>query len=201
MSLSRELTEADRSVRSQVVLASLDGDSNKIASECIWKETGFFGELKADFSIHKKDFPENTLVYINQAYLSTKDGEPIVHCDYSVIGQLVPMKNSPDDFDLESNRNYLKMYAPDYDHQTGKFLGIKENLAYIMLRNEERETFFTYGFDSEHASILFGYSGQCMPNVFKGTAFNIHKFQNIAEAKEGKSDIFFYLPSITVLQI
>ena len=36
-----------------------------------------------------------------------------------------------------------------------------------------------------------------MPNVFKGTAFNTHKLQNIAEAKEGMSDIFFYLPSIT----
>ena len=89
------------------------------------------------------------------------------------------------------------MFAPDYDHQTVKFLGVKENLAYIMLRNEEHETFFTYEFDSEHASILFCYSRQCMPNVFKGTAFNTHKLQNIAEAKEGKSDIFFYLPSIT----
>ena len=36
-----------------------------------------------------------------------------------------------------------------------------------------------------------------MPNVFKGTAFNTHKLQNIAEAKEGMSDIFFYLSSIT----
>ena len=199
MSLSRELTEADRSVRSQVVLASLNGEVDKRASECIWKENGFFGELKADFSIHKKDFPENALVYINQAYLSTKDGEPIVYCDYSMIGQLIPMKNTPEgfDFDLESNRNYVKMYSPDYDHQTGKFGGMKENIAYIMLRNEEHETFFTYGYNAEYASILFCYSKQCMPNVFKGTAFNTHKLQNIAEAKEGRSDIFFYLPSIT----
>ena len=83
MSLSRELTEADRSVRSQVVLASLNGDSDKRASECVWKENGFFGDLKSDFSIHKKDFPENALVYINQAYLSTKDGEPIVYITVS----------------------------------------------------------------------------------------------------------------------
>ena len=197
MSLSRELTGADKSVRSQVVLASLDGSSDKQASECVWKENGFFGELKADFSIHNKDFSENALVYVNQAYLSIKDGEPIVYCDFAIIEQLIPMKNWPEDMDLESNRNYVKMYAPDYDHQSGKFLGVKENLAYIMIRNEEHETFFTYGFSAEHVSILFCYSRQCMPNVFKGTSFNTHKLQNIAEAKEGMSDIFFYLPSIT----
>ena len=197
MSLSRELTEADRSVRSQVVLASLDNNGDKRASECVWKENGFFGELKTDFSIHKKDFPENCLVYINQAYLSTKDGEPIVYCDFAVVGQLVPMKSSAENLDLEANKNYVKMYAPDYDHQSGKFLRVKENLAYIMIRNEEQETFFIYGFSAEHASILFCCSRQCIPNGFKGTAFNTHKLQNIAEAKEGMSDIFFYLPSIT----
>ena len=66
-----------------------------------------------------------------------------------------------------------------------------------MLRNDEHETFFTYGYSAEHANILFCYSKQCMPNVFKATAFNTRKLQNIAEAKEGRSDIFFYLPSIT----
>ena len=77
------------------------------------------------------------------------------------------------------------------------FLGVKENIAYIMIRNEEQEVLFTYGYDAEHASILYCYSRQCMPNFFKGTAFNTHKLQNVAEAKEGASSIFFYLPSIT----
>ena len=66
-----------------------------------------------------------------------------------------------------------------------------------MVRNEEQETFFTYGYDAEHASILYCYSRQCMSNFFRGTAFNTHKLQNVSEVKEGMSDIFFYLPSIT----
>ena len=72
LSLSRELTEANRSVRSQVVVANLGDSSDKRASERVWQKNGFFGELKADFSIHKKDFPENALIYINQAYLRSK---------------------------------------------------------------------------------------------------------------------------------
>ena len=196
MSLSRELTEADRSVRSQVVLASLDNNGDKVASEKVWSGNGFFGELGADFSIHKKDFPENALIYIIQAYLSVKDGEPIVYCDYVMIGQLVGLKNSPEDL-AESDRRHTKMYSPSYDHQSGKFFGVKTKIAYIMICNEEQEVFFTYGYDAEHASILYCYSRQCMSNVFRGTAFNTHKLHNVAEAKEGFSNIFFYLPSIT----
>ena len=199
MSLSRELTEADRSVRSQVAVANLSDSSDKRASESVWQENGFFGELKADFSIHKKDFPENALIYINQAYLSSKDGEPVVYCDYVIVGQLITLKSSPDDLDsaVRDDRSLVKMYAPDYDHKSGKFLGVNETLANKMIRNEEQETFFTYGFSAEHASILYCYSRQSMPNVFKGTAFNTRKLQNYAESKARMSDIFFYLPSIS----
>ena len=199
MLVSRELTEADRSVRSQVVVANLGDSSDKRASECVWQENGFFGELKADFSIHKKDFPENALIYINQAYLSSTDGEPVVYCDYAIVGKLITLKSLPDDLDsaVRNDRSLVKMYAPDYDHKSGKFLGVKESLAYIMLRNEEQETFFTHGFSAEHASILYCYSRQSLPNVFKGTAFNTYKLQNYAESKARMSDIFFYLPSIS----
>ena len=99
MLLSRELTEADRSVRSQVVVAILGDSSDKQASELVWEENAFFGELKAYFFIYKKDFPENALTYINQAYLSSKDGEPVVYCDYAIAGQLITLKSSPDDLD------------------------------------------------------------------------------------------------------
>ena len=195
MSLSRELAEVDRSVRSQVTLATLDNSGDKVGSERVWSGNGFFEELRADFSIHKKDFPD-VLIYINQVYLSVKVGKPIVYCDYVVLGQFVSLKNSPVDLD-ESDRRYVKVYRPSYDHQSGKFLGVKENIVYIMVRNEEQETFFAYGYDAEHASILYCYSRECMPNVFRGTAFNTHKLQNVSEVKEGMSDIFFYLPSIT----
>ena len=165
----------------------------------VWQENGFFGELKADFSIHKMGFPENALIYINQAYLSSKDGEPVVYCDYVIVGQLITLKSFPDDLDsaVRNGRSLVKMYAPDYYHKSGKFLGVKESLAYIMLRNEEQGTFFSCGFSAEHASILYCYSRQSMPNVFKGTAFNTHNLQNYAESRARMSDIFFYLPSIT----
>ena len=68
MSLSREISDSDRIIRSKVVGANTDGE--KRASEAIWEDDGYFGALNPDFSIHKKDFLENALVYINQAYLT-----------------------------------------------------------------------------------------------------------------------------------
>ena len=202
MLLTRELTEADQSVRSQVVVANLGDSSDKRASERVWQENGLFGELKADFSLYKKDFPENALIYINQDYLSSKDGELVVYCGYAIVGQLITLKSSSDDLDsaVRDDRNLVKIYAPDYDHKSGKFLGVKKSLAYIMVRNEEQETFFTYGFSVEHASILYCYSRQSMFNVFKGTAFNTHTSSKIMPKLKQECLTFFFTCPVSPIE-
>ena len=170
-------------------------DGEKCTCEKVWKSNGYFGELKTDFTLHKKDFPENCLIYINQAYVSSKDGEAVIYCDYVVLGQLLtlisPSENEPE------NSSYVKLYSPSYDREQGRLLGIKECVAYIMLRGYEDECFYTYGFDPKKSSLLYCYSKQLMPNVFKGTASNCHDLLNVVEKKSTLSDIFFYLASIT----
>ena len=83
------------------------------------------------------------------------------------------------------------MYSPAYDNANGKFLGVKETLGYIVLRNEAEETFLTYGYSAEHSNILFCFSKQPMPSIFRGTAFNSHKLDTFAENKTKKSELFF----------
>ena len=68
MGLSRKLTEADRQIRSQVIVAETSDKELNASSESVWEENGYFGDINPDFSIHKRDFPENALKYINQAY-------------------------------------------------------------------------------------------------------------------------------------
>ena len=189
ISLSREFTDSEKNIRNQYTVASMEIDGNRCPCEKVWTENGFFGELKADFNLHKRDFPENCLLYINQAYISSKDGEPIVYCDYVVIGQLLILRN-PENTEPENN-NYLKLYSPSYNRDHGKFLGVKECLAYIMIRGYDDESFYTYGFDSKKSSLLYCYSKQLMPNIFKGTAFNCHNLLNVAESKDTLSKIFF----------
>ena len=193
MSLSKEISEGDCAIRSKVVVANIDRE--KKSSEVIWEKDGFFGTINSDLSIHKKDFPENALVYINQAYLTVTDGELMIYCDYVILGQLIALKNPPEDLD-EAIKND-KMFVPIYDNTTGQFLGAKESLGYVMVRNEPEESFLMYGYSAEHSAILFCYSKQPMPNIFRGTAFNSHKLQAYADSSTQMSDVFFYLPSIT----
>ena len=89
------------------------------------------------------------------------------------------------------------MFVPIYDNTTGQFLVVKETLGYIMVRNEPEESFLTYGHSAEHSAILFCYSKQPTPNIFRGTAFNSHKLQAYADSSIQMSDVFFYLLSIT----
>ena len=187
MSLSREFSDSKKSVRSQYTVSSMVVDGEKHSCEKVWKNNGYFGELKMDFTLHKKDFPENSLIYVNQAYISSKDGEAVIYCDYVVLGQLLVLKNPP--ASEPENSSYLKLYSPSYEREQGRFLGIKEYLAYIMIRGYEDECFYTYGFDPKKSSIL--------PNVFKRTAFNCHDLLSVTESKSTLSNIFFFLPSIT----
>ena len=201
MCLSRELTEADRTVRSQVIVAETDDKDLKVSNEAVSTENGYFGDINPDFSIHKNYFPENALVYINQVYLTVKDGNVIIYCDYAIIDQIIPLKNPPENLEEtianDTTNILVKMFVPCYDNTNGKFLGIKETLGYIMLRNEAEETFLTYGFSAEHSRILCCYSKQPMPNIFRGTSFSSHKIESYAENNAKRSDLFFYLPSIT----
>ena len=41
------------------------GESPKKSTERVWKENDFFGDQRTDLIIKKANFPENTLVYIN----------------------------------------------------------------------------------------------------------------------------------------
>ena len=97
-----------------------------------------------------------------------------------------------------SGDHLVKMYVPMYDNKDRKFLGVKETAGYVMLRGDWDETFWTYGFDEEKSSVLYCYSKQPMPNVFKGTVFNAYSNEMLNERDRNKfSKIFFYLPSIT----
>ena len=170
-----------------MVVANIEG--KEMAAECIWEQEGYFGSINPDFSIHKKKFPKNAVVYINQAYLTVKDRDVMIYCDYSILGQIVAFRSPPENIDeaIKNDKKLVKIFTPMYDNATGQFLGVKESVGYIMLRTEAEETFLTYGLSSEHSGILFCYSKQPMPNIFRCTSFNSHKLQTFLENKAKKS--------------
>ena len=182
-----------------MVVANIEG-VEKIGKQ-VWQRNRFFGKISPDYSTHKNDFPENCLCYINQAYLTVKHRDTMIYCDYVILGQIVVFRSTPESekFDelIKNDKKLVKVYMPMYDVTTGKFLGVKESVGYIMIRNREDEVFLSYGYSAEHSTSLYCYQKQPIPNIFRGTAFNTHKLSNYLESKAEMSDICFYLPSIT----
>ena len=83
----------------------------------------------------------------------------MIYCDYVILGQIIPFKSPPEseniDEYIKNDKKLVKMYLPMYDTATRKFLGIKESVGYIMIRNQEEEVFLSYGYSSEHEATLF----------------------------------------------
>ena len=72
--LTKEATEKNQSLKTQLLLSANSQPVEEISGEQIWKKNCFFSDERADFIIGKNNFPENALCYVNQAYISTVKG-------------------------------------------------------------------------------------------------------------------------------
>ena len=147
MLLSKEMTDKDRSLKTQLLIRS-DGASSddKVSGERVWKDDGFFGDVKPDLNLEKKNMLENTLYYINQGYLSTvKNGDLAMYNHNFILGQLIVAANQPSDINnYECNSDEVKLLTCIYDNDTGEFKGIREKIAFIVLRGDENEIFLWF---------------------------------------------------------
>ena len=83
------------------MVLSLQDDESK-GTENIWKENGFFGDQRAELTILKANFPENTLVYVNQGTVSlVKGGDKAIYLDFVVVGQIMPSANVDPKIDFD----------------------------------------------------------------------------------------------------
>ena len=176
------------------------GESKESSTEKIWEKPGFFKDERVDLTIPKANFPENTLVYVNQGSISQmKDGEAI-YLEYVVLGQIMPVAN-PDpaiDFDTyEFKENECLLYVPLYNKENGLFRGLGKRLGYITLRGDRNETFYSYGYDNERGKLLYCSFKQPIPNIFQCTSFKKHRQYLLNEKATDRlvSSLFLFLPS------
>ena len=54
MLLSKEMTDKDRSLKTQLLIRSEAASDDKVSGERVWKDDGFFGDVKPDFNLEKK---------------------------------------------------------------------------------------------------------------------------------------------------
>ena len=201
MLLSKEMTDKDRSMKSQLLISTAKlNEDDRLSGERVWKLNGFFKDIKPELNLEKVNMPENCLFYANQAFLSTvKNGDLAMYVQNFVVGQLIFAANQPKDISsYNCQPNEVKLLSCVYDLETGEFKGIRKQLAYIVLRGDEHEIFFSYGFDKAKSKVLYSYSKQQIPDAFVSTSFRKH-FNEIVNEKtaDESSSLFYFLPSIS----
>ena len=197
--LSKEMTVKDKSMKTQLLFKPKNDD--KVCSgEKIWKENGFFQDVRAELNLEKVNIPENCLLYVNQGFLSTvKSGEIAMYLHNFIIGQLIIAANQPEDISTYiCSKNEVKLLSCVYDLESGDFKGIREQIAFIVLRGDVDETFLSYGFNKTKSKVLYSFSKQQIPNAFVSVAFKKHFDEITNENKsDSKSVLFYYLPSVS----
>ena len=182
--LTKEATDKDRSLKTQLLVSTSGNNDDKISNERVWRSDSYFRDVRPDLKLEKRNIPENCLLYVNQAFLSTvKKGELAMYNHNFSIGQIIPAANQPEDISTyECAPNEVKLYTCIHEINTGEFKGVRESLAYIILRGDDEEVFLSYGYDAAKAKVLYTSSKQKIPNAFSATCFNKH-FSEIMNEK------------------
>ena len=74
--MTRNLVFPDRTVETILTASKFENDNTKDTVD-VCPEFGFFKQQPCDFGIDKENFPENSIIYINQEYQSVKDNKRI----------------------------------------------------------------------------------------------------------------------------
>ena len=105
MLLSKEMTDKDRSLKTQLIVSS--NQTMKKLAVRVWKNDGFFKDLRPNLNIEKVNVPENTLYYVNQSFLFTvKNGDIAMYNHNFILSQMLVVANQPADI---SSYVYKKM--------------------------------------------------------------------------------------------
>ena len=89
ISLTKNIVENDKNVETQIIASKfIDEVKNITSGRHLWSIFGYFSEQTSNFNLGKVNYPENAVIYINQAYLTIKNNEKIFYADHQILGQI-----------------------------------------------------------------------------------------------------------------
>ena len=181
---------------------------NKVLLSVFGRKMGFsenriFQDQRNDLIIAKPNFPENTLVHINNGSGTLVKGGHALDLEYVVIGKILPLANLPPGIDLDKHDykdNKVLIFTPHYDTANGLYRGLTKKLVYITLRGDLNENFYSYGFCKQNSKVLFCTVRQPLPNIFQCTAFKQHLSFLMSQNQENLkfSKMFMFLPQLLI---
>ena len=141
ISLTKNISLPEKNIETTIVASEFDDENGQVFSTSrIWPEVGCF-------NMKKVNYPENLVIYVNQAYLTVQNSKKMFYVNFYLIGQIIEALNPP-----ENIANYVckdcevKIYKPRYDVSTVQFLGLYKTISYLVVLGDEEEHFLNYGF-------------------------------------------------------
>ena len=152
-----------------------------------------------NFNLKENNHPENSIIYINQAYLTIKNNKRMFYGDDFLLGQIIEAINPHKNISNYVCKEWeIKMYRLRYDTATGQFLSLYETISYFIVRGDDEEHFLIYGYCEENSKILYSYHKRRVLNSFAGTLFNRHRLLfETGQLQTDFSNLYYLLPSIT----
>ena len=130
--MTKKWVLSDKSIETHLQKLNF-GNGNGKSTTFVWPEYGYFKKQLCNFGMKKENFPKNSIIYVNQGYLTIKDNKKLYYRDYYIT----PIVNECKWTRPEDLENYVyqdrevKIYRPRYGSVTGNFLGLYETLGYI----------------------------------------------------------------------
>ena len=84
--MTKTIALPEQNIKTTIVATISENGSGKNTT-CVWSEYGYFKPQLCDFHLDKENYPENSILYINQGYLTIKDNKKLYYADYYNPGQ------------------------------------------------------------------------------------------------------------------
>ena len=171
ISLTKNIVLPEENIETTIVVTRFENGNGKNTT-CVWSDHGYFKQKPCDFHMIKENYSKNSILYINQGYLTIKHNKKFYYADHYIIGQVNEFINPPKDIhNYVCKEREVKLYPPKYDPVTGQFLGLYESLGFIVVRGDPDEHFLDYRFCKENSKILYSYHRRRIPSSFNSTFF------------------------------
>ena len=149
-----------KNIETTIIASKFDHENGQVSSSPrIWPQYGCFNQQTTNFNMEKKiSYSENSIIYINQVYLTVKINKKLYYHHYFLLGQITETINPQEKIASYVCKDCeVKFYMSHYDTSTGQFLGLYETIGYLVVRSDDDKHFLNYGLCEENSKILYSY--------------------------------------------
>ena len=135
-----------KNIETTIVVSRFDdnGQSQVTNCRCMWPDYGYFKQQPCNLQMDKANFPKNSIIYIDQGYLSVKDNKRIFYANYYILGEIIGAINPPENIENCDCKDF-KFYRPCHGPQMGQILSLYESIGYLTVGGNNEKHFLNYG--------------------------------------------------------